>query len=197
MTKSEQKKSIRKELLYRLRKLDSIKCAVDSQTVVERILALPAYQQAERVMLYLNMPGEVSLDGVATDALRQGKKVYVPVCLGKEQPSIMEAGRLMRLDAVVQGPLSIRTLAPGYTGVLPSSLDLVLIPGVAFDEQGHRLGRGAGYYDRFLGKINILKRYGIAWEYQLMPTVPIDEHDKLMGTIITEQRRITIYRENL
>lgn len=159
-----------------------------SARVWERILSLPEYQKARTVMVYVDMPGEVRTRPYLPEVQRQGKQVVVPYCDGKEL-------RLFLLE-------SLNELTPGTLGILEPSrelrglpakradasrLDLLIVPGVAFDPHGARLGHGKGYYDRLLSRVRPdALLVGVAFECQLVPEVPMLAHDVYMDRVITE-----------
>lgn len=161
-----------------------------SKALCEHILASSFYKKATTIMAYLAMPKEPSLDALIETALCEGKTVYVPVCT--EEPGIMVAAQMTSFDELEEGVLHIRTPKAPYTTIIPTALDLVLVPGVMFDQSGHRLGMGAGYYDRFLTQVPQEKRLGVAWNFQVAESgVPTDSYDELMGYIVTEKGFIT------
>ena len=125
--------------------------------------------------------------GVQSD----GTEVYVPVCLPERQ---MEAGRLLDMDHFVRGPLGLRDLPKGYDTVSPEKLDLVLVPGVACDREGNRLGMGAGYYDRYLVHVPFEKRIAALWDFQVAEAIPSEPFDERMAKIVTDKGIIVTKR---
>ena len=164
-------------------------CLAGSAIISETLLQLPEYKKSQTIMAYLAMPKEVNLDAFILVALREGKTVFVPVCT--DQPGIMEAARMTSFTMLTEGALNIRTPQSGYEKASPGAMDLVLVPGVAFDYCGGRLGMGAGYYDRFLPSVDREKRIGVAWQSQLTTTsLPMDSNDCFMGAVITEKNHV-------
>lgn len=160
-----------------------------STRITKRLLAWDDYKKAKVIMTYLAMDGEPSVDEIIKRALQEGKIVGVPVCT--EKPGVMVAARIEDLSAVVLGTYGIRMPKEPYETVSPESIDMVLIPGVAFDRWGGRLGMGAGYYDRFLATTNTDCLVGITWEELITSEyVPVEPHDKRVKAIITERRLI-------
>ncbi len=160
-----------------------------SQQIFQQIAALPEYARARTVMLYLDMLSEVRTRWFLSTAWSEGKHVVVPYCENGEL-------ELFRLDHVGE-------LAPGTIGVLEprrelrghpdrkiarSGPDLIVIPGLAFDRGGGRLGYGKGYYDRFLCHIRgDATRVAVCFECQLVAEVPRLPHDIRMDMIVTEK----------
>ena len=183
----EEKKALRRAMLDRQRALSESERAAMTASLTKGLLQFPAYPKARKIMAYLSLPGEADLDDFLRAALAEGKEIYVPVCLPDFQ---MEAGRLSDMEHFAKGPHGLRDLPPGYETARPEDLDLLLVPAVAVDISGHRLGRGAGYYDRFLSRVSQEKRVAVVWDFQLTEAVPAEAHDLSVGAVITEKRSI-------
>ena len=183
----EEKKALRRAMLDRQRALSESERAAMTASLTKGLLQFPAYPKARKIMAYLSLPGEADLDDFLRVALAEGKEIYVPVCLPDFQ---MEAGRLSDMEHFAKGPHGLRDLPPGYESARPEDLDLLLVPAVAVDISGHRLGRGAGYYDRFLSRVSQEKRVAVVWDFQLTEAVPAEAHDLSVGAVITEKRSI-------
>ncbi len=182
------KKEIRQKMLALRRALSASETDEKTKALTERITSLPVYKNAKRILAYLAMPGEANLDGVISQALAEGKEIYVPVCLPDRK---MEAGRLLDMEHFVKGPYGLRDLPKGYETVPPSALDLVLVPGVAGDKTGARLGMGAGYYDRYLAAVPLEKRLLVLWDFQVIDSVPSEDFDQFMAAIVTDREYIS------
>jgi len=187
----EVKKEIRRKMLALRRALSDDEAEEKARCLMERILSLPEYQKAKRIMAFLAMKGESNLDSLISHALSEGKEVYVPVCLPERQ---MEAGRLVDMDHFVKGPLGLRDLPKGYDTIPPEALDLVLVPGVACDREGNRLGMGAGYYDRYLTRVPYEKRVAALWDFQIAEAIPSEPFDQRMAKIVTDKGIIVTKR---
>lgn len=184
------KKELRKAMNDRLHRLTAAEKAAASAAVCTRLAALPQYAQARRIMAFLNMPDEVSLDALIRQALAEGKEVYVPVCVDKQH---IEAARLDGLDQAVVGAYGIRTAPAGSPRIPASDLDVIVVPGLAFDVQGHRLGHGAAYYDRFLAEKGTAAAVAAAWDVQIVPAVPVEAHDIIMTDIVTDKQHLVMH----
>ncbi len=157
-----------------------------SQKICQRIACRPEYREAVKVAFYYPWKGEVSLIDLATQALKEGKEVFFPRVMG---------------ETLVFCPVkTLKELSPGYRGIPeptsspadPGEIGLLLVPGVAFDWEGYRLGMGGGFYDRALGT---LKQYqtslGVAYNFQLVESLPRNWWDKKVDVIVTENTIIT------
>ena len=104
--------------------------------------------------------------------------------------------RIQSLEDLDRGALGIRIPKEPYVVVEPQILDCILVPGLAFDRRGGRMGMGAGYYDRYLQQIAVEKRIGIAWDNQISEEMlPMAPHDEWMHTIVTPSESIHCYKE--
>lgn len=187
------KMALRKKFLELRRSVSIQEVPTWSAQLSERLWAMPEVADAEHIMAYLAMPREANIDAFITEALRRGKCVYVPVCVAKTE---MVGVRIRSLEDLARGTLGIRIPKEPYAIVEPKKLDCILVPGLAFDRRGGRMGMGAGYYDRYLQEIAVEKRIGIAWDNQLSEEMlPMAPHDEWMHTIVTPSESIHCYKE--
>ena len=185
------KKELRSAMYDRLHRLTEAEKISASAAVCARLMALPAYNRARRIMAFLNMPDEVSLDALIAQAIADGKEVYVPVCVSR---TAIEAARLDSLEQAVVGAYGIRTAPEDSLHIAASDLDVILVPGLAFDEKGGRLGHGAAYYDRFLAGKGKASAIAVAWDVQMVPEVPMEAHDVIMTEVVTDQRHLVLHQ---
>lgn len=165
--------------------------ARDAQAVAARILALPAYQSARTVMTYAAARGEIALEAVMADALLRGKALALPLCTG---PGRMQARRVTDLSRLRPGRYGIPEPGPDCPELAPETIDLILVPGVAFDPRGGRVGQGGGYYDRFLPLSRAL-RVGVCPEFALLDRVPVRAHDQRMDAVVTPSATLMMHEE--
>lgn len=140
-------------------------------------------------MGYLAFSRELNIDAVLQVALNEGKQVYVPQIISATE---MRPVRLYKLEQLVLDQYGIRSVAPPVETISPEELDLVLIPGLAFDRQGGRMGMGAGYYDRFLPHTKQAAWLGIAYDQLLQASLPQDAYDVPVPQLVTESGIINI-----
>jgi len=186
------KQQLRKETLSRRSGLPEADRSAKSAEIVKKIKSMPSYQQARTVMLYLDFRGEVETTALVEDTLAAGKRVVVPVCNPDKTITPTELKDL-RLDLTI-GTWGIREPMPDRCQpVDPLEIDLVLVPGVAFDSKGNRLGYGAGYYDRFVLRLRPnVPLVALAFELQILPELQPDPHDRPMNMVVTEDRVIVV-----
>jgi 5-formyltetrahydrofolate cyclo-ligase len=161
-----------------------------SRDIVARFLALPEFAAARTVMFYLDVRSEVRTRHSLAEALDSGKRIVVPYCVDGE----LELFHLERADELSVGMYKIlepqdalRALPEKCVEV--EELDLIMVPGVAFDARGARMGHGKGYYDKLLEHARPdTPLVALAFECQLFPKIPTQSHDVFMDKIITEAR---------
>ncbi len=165
-----------------------------SERIAKRLLAHPAYQKAASVMCYASFGSEVRTDGLIKSALAAGKAVAVPVCLPDQRllPSLV----CFFPDELEPGRFGVPEPKAGcLRPASPADFDLIIVPGVAFDRRGYRLGYGAGYYDRFLRETRPGAVFlGLAFELQVVEDVQPEPHDVPVHIIVTEERVYEICR---
>jgi len=169
--------------------LDPAWCAEASARIAERVVSLDEYRGAKAVLLFVPMPDEVDTWPILRDALARGKRTLAPRV--DKGGSTMEAVEVLDLQ---------RDIAPGAYGIgeptgtrvaEPGEIDFILVPGLAFDRLGGRLGRGAGFYDRFLGRCRgDAFRCAVTFSCQMVASVPTEAHDLPVDCIATEEEII-------
>lgn len=160
-----------------------------SERICRRFMELPEYAAARTVMFYVDVRTEVRTRQSLPEALGHGKRIVVPYCVEGE----LELFHLESMDELAIGMYKILEprpelrAAPGKP-VDVRQLDLVMVPGVAFDRRGARMGHGKGYYDKLLAHARAdAPLVALAFECQLFPEIPTQKHDVFMDKIITEQ----------
>lgn len=138
-------------------------------------------------MVYLSLPREVDTTPIVARAWRDGKRVVAPQVLWESRQMIPVEIRSLE-DDVADSPMGIREPIRGEPAPV-SDIDLVIVPGLGFDPTGTRLGRGRGFYDRFLGRREFQGiPCGLALEEQVVPLIAADPNDIRMKMVVTDQR---------
>lgn len=178
-----QKRAVREIFEQRRRVYDKDKAAKDSQTLVERIRQLPQFAQAQTVMLYVPVHNEINLQGLL-DLYEDKKTFLLPVTHRR----YMKAHPYMGQENMKRGKYRVsEPTTPPFTG----KIDLILIPGVAFDKQLHRLGRGGGYYDKFLRQHPQAVKIGVGFDFQIYKKeLPHAIWDTKLDAVITPTKTI-------
>lgn len=156
-----------------------------SRAIEERLFALPEFAAARIILFFASFRSEVRTDLMIRRALRAGKRVILPRVAGAE----LELCEIHDFD---------RDTAPGAWGIPEpttaaavafAGIELILVPGAAFDEQGNRIGYGAGFYDKLLAACT-KTTVALAFENQIVPEIPAASHDVPVHLIVTEKRII-------
>jgi 5-formyltetrahydrofolate cyclo-ligase len=181
-----EKAQARKTIQQRIERLSTEDKRQASERVRERLADLPEFQQARSVLLFVSIADEVDTLPIIRDALAAGKHVAVPKV--DVQAKAMDARRLRDLD---------QDIAPGVFGILepqssevvpPRQIDFILVPARGFDREGNRLGRGGGYYDRYMSQPGFdAWRCGVAFACQVLDAVPHDETDLPVHLLVTDE----------
>jgi len=191
---AEERTTLRAKILAARDSLSAEERQLKSRAITEHLLALPEFAGVRSVFAYVSFRSEVETLPLIAHCLKRGVTVSVPLTLPQEH-------RL--LPYAITDP--ILDLAPGYCGipeplktlplVAPSSIEVVVTPGSVFDAKGGRLGYGGGYYDRFLQTAAPQAlRIGLAYDLQVVETVPLKSHDQQLDYLITENRAIKFGR---
>lgn len=153
----------------------------------EQLCELEEFHQAKTVMLFLAMPKEIDTSHAILQALQQDKTVLVPIVAWQERQLTPVVIRTLNCAMEIsryglRNPTSAETIEF-------SKIDLVVTPGLGFDYQGNRIGRGGGFYDRFLGTETLRAcRCGFGFEDQLMDQLPVCDHDATLNLLVTDQQ---------
>lgn len=159
--------------------------AARSAAIADRLTALPGVGAAGSVFVYLSVAPEVDTRELVRRWLEDGRRLAVPRLDG---PGVMRSVALDAPAALRPGTWGIPT--PPASAPVVDDIAVAVVPGLAFDAGGGRLGHGAGYYDRWLAAHPGVLRIGVCYESQLVPEVPCAAHDVPMHLLVTEQRLV-------
>ena len=185
------KQALRSRMKELLAAVPAADAAAWSAAICQRIVRSGAFLDAQVVMLYWPMAGEVNIRPIAAEARRLGKAVCLPRTDWGVQRIIP-----VRADAATEpGRFGLVEPPPEAPAVPLATIGLVLVPGLAFDLEGHRLGRGAGFYDRFLADPALrAATCGVAFDPQIVDSVPVTGHDIPIQWIATPSRLVATGR---
>jgi 5-formyltetrahydrofolate cyclo-ligase len=159
-----------------------------SRQIVDRFVGLPEFAKATTVMFYVDVRSEVRTRQHLPEALASGKRIVIPYCVDGE----LELFHLESMDELSLGMYRILEPKPELRAVASKrvqieELDLIMVPGVAFDRRGGRSGHGKGYYDKLLEHARPdTPLVALAFECQMFDEVPMQDHDVFMDKVITE-----------
>ena len=175
------KKELRKMIRQRKAQHSNEELIELSKPVIEAVLADHHFVNANTVLLYHSLDDEVYTPKLITTALKMGKRVLLPVVISKTEMEIREYLPTTTLELSED----FHILEPkGNAFTDYGSIGCAIIPVMAFDAEGHRLGRGRGYYDRFLSQTENVFKLGICFPFQLLDNVPCEATDVLMNRVV-------------
>ena len=185
----ESKRTLRVSATSRRDSLLSTDCLTLSQSVQSRVLESSWYHNASAVALYSAVQNEVCTDDLREDALRVGKRLFYPRLTKSYDGDFV---LVQSIDDMIAGPSGIPE--PSGKEILNARIEhglLIFVPGISFDREGNRLGRGKGWYDRMLHRIgaNAIS-FGLAYEFQLVDQIPVEPWDQSVNYIVTENEII-------
>jgi 5-formyltetrahydrofolate cyclo-ligase len=186
MNTDENKENLRRECHKKLNGLQKDVKESSSLVIWEKLYSIPQFSDANTVSIYVSKDNEVETSGIFESLWADGKKV---VLAPRIHGDILEMCEVRSIKNFVDGPYGLKEPS-GFALPYGGDIDVVVVPGLAFDERGTRLGRGKGYYDRFL-KSNKTYAIGLAYEVQIHKNLPKDAHDMSMDMVITEKRIIS------
>lgn len=180
------KKELRQKLRNLLKAISEESLHARSLEACIRLSETREYQRAEIIMVFLSLPQEIDTTPIVLRAWRDLKRVLAPQ-VSWEQRRMLPIEIHSLSDDVKETPLGLREPARGVPFPL-AHIDLVIVPGLGFDESGNRIGRGRGFYDRFLAHPDFRGlACGLALEDQVMPNVPITEYDMQVDMLVTDK----------
>lgn len=184
----ETKAEIRKRILAVRKELTDDEIAAKSEAILQKVLKTPEYLEADNILLYADYNHEVMTRGIFEDAMLRRKRIYFP-----------KSDSLTSTMFFYQ-TVSVKQLEKGFMGIPEPKENprlqyrfnanedtLVILPGVAFDTAGYRLGYGKGFYDKFLSSKRQLSTMALAFACQIVDELPHETHDIKMDKLVTEE----------
>lgn len=183
------KKDIRKKMINLRNQLTEQQVNELSEKIISKLIKLPVFKNSQTIMLYLSFNNEVDTFKLIEKCQALGKKVIVPYCVNQGKKIIPVEIRDVENDLVKSKFGYMEPKKEIIEAVDTETIDLIIIPGIAFDRNCYRIGFGAGYYDRFLGKLNFkISTIGLIYDFQLIELMPVEQHDIPVDYVITEKR---------
>ena len=180
------KSAIRKQLRDLLAVMSEPDRHAKSLAACSLIAASPEFAQARVVMLYLSMSSEVDTASLALKSWQHGKTVVVPKVSWDQRRMLPVEINSLQTSITTTGP-GVREPIAGKP-VPTEFVDLVIVPGLGFTDKGYRIGRGMGFYDRFLAQAEFVGvSCGLAFEEQVLPELPVMEHDVPLSMLATDR----------
>ena len=180
------KKGLRKAMLQKRNRLEKNYLDRANEKITKDFLASSDYCDCSNIFIYISYSSEVDTQRIIDRALADGKKVLVPRTFPerKEMIALQISNFNTQLCQTCTG-----ILEPNFVdknAFPPEQIDLIIVPGVAFDPRGYRIGYGGGYYDKYLSLATKAKKIGFAYEESMIEEIPAEEHDQKVDAILTE-----------
>ncbi len=179
------KKALRAEIKARIATLGSDYIAESDHAIAQSIISLPEFISAPRVFTYLSIGREVDTKKIIEHCLTIGKTVALPFCHEKGAMSFFQLDR--PVNELPWGQYDIPVPSTSSEELFPEKGDIIIVPALCYDENGYRLGRGGGYYDRYLSTFRVFS-VGLCREKQLVSDMPTDSFDMCVKCLVTEER---------
>lgn len=185
------KGDLRKEIKAKRGGMDKDTKLVYDEKIKKALLESDVYKNSKAIFIYVSMDSEINTLEIIKEVLSSGKRVAVPkvipVSLKKRYMKALKIDSMLELNE--SGAFGI--LEPSYECEdISGEVDLVIVPGLAFDLEGNRLGYGGGYYDRFLSKYPNSKKIALCYDFQILKEIPHEFFDEKVDLIISEKRTI-------
>lgn len=181
------KNTLRKEIEQKLNTLENKR--EKSENITKNISSMPIWEKSSKLFLYISFKNEVDTTSLIKEAINQGKEVYAPLIKGKTM-SFFRIDNLNK-DKLIKSSFGILEPPKGLPEFFPDKNSIMIIPGVAFSKTGERLGRGGGYYDKYLEKYNNMIKIAVTFNVQICESIPTNDWDKKVDFVVTEDK---IYR---
>lgn len=187
------KKILRKEILKKRENINILEKENMDKEILDRFYESRYYKEAKDIFIYISYGSEINTKKIINRALKENKKIYVPRT--EFITKTMDAVEITSLGNLKENSYGILEPLKESAGINPNELDLIVVPGVAFDRNGGRMGYGAGFYDRYFIKINKdnvkrITKLALAYDFQVIDKVPMDEQDIPVNYVITEKEFI-------
>lgn len=183
------KEEIRSLILNKRNSMHFSEIQKKSKEIKKQLFGMHEFQDAGTVLFYISYDNEVQTHEMIKETLKMNKQVVVPITDIASRTIICSS--LIQWEDLIPGAYHI--LEPRQECVHEintESIDLMILPGIAFDYKGNRIGHGMGYFDRLLEKKTHVYRIGLAFELQIVQNIPSEKHDKKVKKIVTENRII-------
>lgn len=182
------KAELRKNLLFARKRI--VKKSSKDNAILNTLITMKEYKEAKQVLLYMALDDEISVDALIDLARINGKSIAAPYCV--DSNGNMEFYYINTFDDLKIGSFGVREPdIEKCKRVTDYKNSIIIVPGIAFDTNGYRLGYGKGYYDRFLQNHSLIS-IGLCYNSFVKNQLPIDKYDKSVDYIITESRLIDV-----
>lgn len=180
------KQELRRKIISQRKNFTSKEKNSSDLTILKKLIQTPEFQTAKKILVYFSLPDEVDTLTLIKKFIHK-KELCAPRI--QKNPKRMTIHAITSLENLKKNHFKILEPPANSPEIAPENIDFALIPGVAFDERCHRLGFGQGYYDRLLPHFTCPK-IALAYDFQIVTQLPIDDHDRPVDIIVTPTRII-------
>ena len=164
-----------------LRQKGATGSSAEASVIINRLRVHPRIVLARTLLIYSSLPDEVPTQELLDELVNEGKTVLLPHVVSATDMQLRYYTGAVDLGKGAYGIME--PIGKSFTNY--QQIDVAIVPGMAFDKQGHRLGRGKGYYDRFLPLLPNTYKIGVCYPSRLLDEIPFDEHDIMMDEVIS------------
>ncbi len=184
------KKELRKEILRKRAKITKEENDKYSNTIANTLYEMNSYKEANTIMCFISFANEINTRELIETSIKNGKTLVIPITIPETKE--LKISQILDFSELEKGFYNILTPKEEFIRYIdPSTIDLVLVPGVVFAKNGYRIGYGGGYYDRFLSKLDkSVPKVAIGFDLQVVEEVPTEDFDIPVDMIVTEERTI-------
>lgn len=178
-----EKKEFRNKIKKHIKSLDENFLEISNYMIYQNVMKLPEIADCDRILIYCSMGREVDTRRIIDAMFSSGKTVTLPVCEGE---GIMHFTELRPDGLKIEGMYGILEPEKDAEVITPRDGDVIIVPALTFDKNGYRMGKGSGYYDRFLKKRDFIS-IGLARDCLLTDYVPRQDHDMKVNILVTDR----------
>lgn len=191
------KKTLRKQCIEKRSSLSNIEVEEISHNIAMNLFKLDIYKNSSFIMTYVDFNKEVRTEEIIRHSIDIGKRIGIPITIKEERKLLISELKDFDTELEISTYNILAPKSEFIRRIHPSIIDLVLVPGAAFDRNGYRIGYGGGYYDRFLPNLNKKAiTIGLAYNLQLIDNVPRGHYDLPVDFILTEKEFINCKTKN-
>lgn len=188
------KKNLRKDILEKRDNISIDEKEKMDRRILDRFYESRYYKESKNIFIYVSFGSEINTREIIEKSVKEEKKIYIPRTDFKSK--VMDAVEIKSIYELTESSYGILEPSKEAICIDPNKLDLIVVPGVAFDRDGGRIGYGAGFYDRYFNKItknnlNKITKLALAYDFQVIDKVPMTEKDVPVNYIITEKEFIS------
>ncbi|MCH8004400.1 MAG: 5-formyltetrahydrofolate cyclo-ligase [Nanoarchaeota archaeon] len=187
------KQTLKQEIFGKRKALSKEDVKENSNKIKKNLYSLQEFKQSKNILFYVSFNNEVSTIEIIKELLiNKEKNIIVPYVL--KNNLILQLSELRNINELEPKTFGILEPKENYIREFNyKKIDLIILPGVAFDTKGHRIGYGYGYYDRFLKKLNKnVVKIGFAFDFQLVEKIPEERHDVAVDIVVTEEKVLRV-----